>query len=52
MKKKENRGRKPVSDKKVTVSVYPRSSEVKKAGGLLIAKAKALKAILNEKRPE
>jgi len=40
-----NAGRKPVKDKVVTLTIYPRKSAIKKAGGVQEAKRKALEAI-------
>lgn len=38
-------GRKPIKDKKVTISVYPRESEILLVGGIDNAKLIALSAI-------
>jgi len=40
-----NAGRKPVKDKVVTLTIYPRKSAIKKAGGVQEAKRKALEAL-------
>ena len=40
-----NAGRKPVKDKVVSLTIYPRKSAIKKAGGVQEAKRKALEAI-------
>ena len=44
-----NSGRKPVKDKAIQLTIYPRKSDIKKAGGIQAAKRKALAAIC---RPE
>lgn len=46
--KKEKRGRKPLDDKAIKVSIYPRESTVEKIGGIETAKEIALKAINNK----
>jgi hypothetical protein len=43
--KRKNAGRKPVSDPKKQVTVYPHSSEVENVGGVEAAKEIAIKAI-------
>ena len=43
--KRNNAGRKSIPDKKITVSIYPRQSEVEIVGGIDAAKALAVSAI-------
>lgn len=43
--KRSNAGRKPVKDKKVQLTIYPRTSQVKAAGGKKKAKLVALQAV-------
>jgi hypothetical protein len=43
--KRSNAGRKPLKDKKIQLSIYPLTSQVKKAGGKQKAKEVALQAI-------
>lgn len=40
--KKDTRGRKPVKDKKVSLTLYPRTSQVKALGGVEKAKKKLM----------
>jgi hypothetical protein len=42
-------GRKPVDDKKVTLTIYPTQSEIDSVGGIEAAKALALNAIQAKK---
>lgn len=44
--KRDNAGRKPVKDKAVQLTIYPRESDIEKAGGIQEAKRKALAAIV------
>lgn len=48
-KKKEGRGRKPIKDKKVTLTIYPRMSQVKASGGMEKAKKLCMEALPKEK---
>lgn len=43
--KRNNSGRKKVKDKKMQLSIYPLTSQVKKAGGKKRAKEVALQAV-------
>lgn len=43
--KRSNSGRKPVKDKKIQLSIYPLTSQVKAAGGKKKAKTVALQAV-------
>ncbi len=45
--KRAGAGRKKEKDPKVQVNIYPRKSQIKKAGGIEKAKALALSAIEN-----
>lgn len=44
--KRSRAGRKPIADKAQMVTIYPRSSQIKKIGGIEKARELALKAII------
>lgn len=44
--KRSNAGRKPVKDKAMQVNIYPRTSVIRKVGGLKKAKELALNALI------
>ena len=46
--KRNNAGRKPVKDKAMQVSIYPRASVIKKLGGLQKAKTLAISYLIAE----
>ncbi|HEV3223902.1 MAG TPA: hypothetical protein VGZ90_13530 [Puia sp.] len=43
--KRKGSGRKPIADKKIQISVYPRQSSIMRAGGIEASKLLALNAI-------
>jgi len=45
---KKKAGRKPLKDKKITLTIYPRMSQVKAAGGVEKAKKLAMAALPKE----
>ena len=45
--KRSNAGRKPIDDKKITLTIYPRQSQIDSVGGIEKAKELALSVFSN-----